>query len=342
MNTAPLTRVIHRLATTTRRRSLLVALPGLGMARVLPAPMASLAAKGKRRKRKPKKKTFCQNGQTVRIRADKQKKRKLLNNGALAGACVVCPDLAPTADLAAAIVAALPGATLRLCPGTFAVTTALLIDKDLTLVGAGQEQTFLDGQGLTRVLQLSDSAVTLQALAVTRGAVTGDNGAGISITDGALTLRSVAVHGNTSTNLGGGIYNRRGALSLEAETRIFDNTADLGGGMFISLGAVTLQAGSTVTGNRADLGGGIFIQSGDLTLAGGSAVTGNTANQGAGINTQAGDVLLKSGSQVTGNTATVTGGGIVRQLLGGVAFEPGSTVANNLPDNCDPDFGARV
>ena len=190
-----------------------------------------------------------------------------------------CTGLKPADDLQAAIAAAAPGATLTLCPGTWALSSQLRIAKNLTLVGAGAGQSLLDGgrqsngTGGVRVLQIAAGArVTLRDLTITKGHAAGSSfpvsfGGGI-LNFGTLTLRDVAVSGNAAGVSGGGIFNfNGGTLTLQAGSSLTGNTAGgntanhFGGGIFNSMdGTVTLQAGSSVTGNTAerDGGGGIF------------------------------------------------------------------------------------
>lgn len=314
MNAATFNRIAVQLTRLAGRRTLLAAVSGAAVARVTALAPAHLDAKGKRRKRK--KKTFCRDGETVRVRADKKKKQSLIKRGATKGACPACPDLATVASLAAAIAAAPSGATLRLCAGLFSVTGTLLIEKDLTLVGAGKDLTILDGQDLVQVLRINDGIVTLQDLTVTRANAGDVSGGGILIMKGDVTLRGVTISQNTTNIFGGGVFIAQGTLALQAET--------------------------AVTGNSATNGGGIYTQSGAVTLAAGTIVSGNEAiNQGGGIFTLAGGVTLPARSRVSDNTAAA-GGGIFRATLGNVALSPGSIVVDNDPDNCDPDNGACI
>ena len=276
-----------------------------------------------------------------------------------------CTGLYPTDDLQAAIDAAAPGATLTLCPGTWALTSGIRITQNLTLVGAGAGQTVLDGGGNPiRVLQIAPGAsVTVQDLTIAKGVSTaGFEGGGI-YNEGTLRLLGVTVTGNKS-EFAGGIYNN-GTLTLAAGSRVSDNTADFEGGGIYNDGTVTLEGGSNVSGNAAgSSGGGIYISSGLATLKDGSLVSGNTTgSEGGGIYNFNGILTLAAGSRVSGNTASFAGGGISN--LGSVTLEGGSRVSGNTagsfgggtyndggvvtlvdsnsvtgnsPDNCEPDI----
>lgn len=353
-----------RLTTFRSRRMALPVVAG-GVLGVLGA-REPLAAK-KNNKKKTKK--FCQDGETVKAK-NKKKKQRLRKDGATSGACPTCPDLQNADDLAAAIAAATPGATLWLCPGTFRLTSTLIVEQALTLIGAGTDQTIFDGGDSVRVLHIeSGNAVTVQDLTITRGLAPeeADRGGGI-LNEGELTLRGVAVTASNA-GLGGGIFNQVSSLRLETESRFAGNSASSGGGIFSQLGKLTLAATSSVTGNQASNGAGLFIQGATATLESGSSVAENDASangggifmqdgtvtvetgssvrendasaNGGGIFMQGGTLTLQTGSSVANNTAdSGSGGGIFRQGgLGTVILDPGSIITDNSPDDCEPDQG---
>ena len=220
-------------------------------------------------------------------------------------ACDVCPNGCRFTSLVAAVNAAVPGGTIRVCPGSF--PGSVTIAKNLTIVGAGAHRTTLDGLGAFRVLTVNaGSTVVLRDLTVTQGVIT-DNGAGI-LNSGNLTLERVTVS-NCRGNDGGGIYSN-GTLTVR-QSLITGNTANRGAGLFITASTATMEA-SHVVGNRAnDWGGGWYITASTATLGNGTTVTGNTAvNQ--------------------------TGGGIFSFLGSTVTIAADSQVIGNTPNNCAP------
>lgn len=314
-------RLVHRLRATARRRTLLAGLAaGLAGSAVIAADSGA--------KKKKKKTTICRNGQTLSV--VKKKQQKHLKPGDTAGACPAagttarpgttvtsttsgptCPDLKPGDDLQAAIDAAEPESTLRLCPGTFRITSPLKIENDVILKGAGKAQTILDGEDATRVLEVGLArTVTVQDLTITRGTVQENNSGGGIANSGNLTLRRMAVTFCTAS-LGGGIANfGDGVLTMGVDSTVDRNTAITGGGGIFNIGRVFMNEGSFVTDNTAANGGGIVQITGDLTLNAGSFVTDNTATTG-------------------------TGGGI-HQAAGTVTLKSDSHVERNEPDNCEP------
>lgn len=264
MVTEPFSIPVVRLAgQLTRRRSLaLLGLFGLGSA------VRTGETSAKKRSRKS---MLCLDRQTIRVK--KRQKRKLLRAGATPGACVC---LSAAADLQAAIDAVAPGATLMLCAGVWNVTSTIVVDRDLTLVGVRTAKTILDGGNAVRVLQTTEgTSVTLQDLTITHGNAGEGSGGGIANERGTLTLLGVAVTANTA-EYGGGLYNGIGTLTLGAGCRVSGNRADRGAGIGGMLATLTLQAGSSVTGNTATIeGGGIVSGRSDVTLTAGSDVSGN-------------------------------------------------------------------
>jgi len=124
-------------------------------------------------------------------------------------------------------------------PGTFtfdiagdgenmAVTGDLDIRDDLTIIGAGANQTIIDADQLDRVFHILQGQVELRNLTVTGGEAAVYGGA-VNNSAGELTLVDSAVTGS-SAELGGGIFNG-GTLNVVRST-ISGNTATDGGGIF--------------------------------------------------------------------------------------------------------------
>ncbi len=338
-------RMVQRLGMPAGRRTVLATLAGAGVVGIAGSDPDAAAAK-------KKKSIVCLAGQTLTV--SKKKQKSFLKRGATLGACPPTPPacVSPGAALQAAINATPTGGTLKLCAGTFSIGNILLLSRNMTLVGAGTEQTILDGGNAVQVLDTGTGVTALlQDLTITQGASsTGPRSlSGGIINAGTLTLRGVAVTACRGL-YGGGIFNSdTGVLTLAAGSRVSGNIAiktddegsGHGGGINNTGGTVTLEADSTVSENTAGVfGGGIANLSGTLTLKSGSSVTKNKAtNGGGGIFSADGTLVLDAGSSVTDNKATNGGGGI---LSGGgsVIIDPASSVTGNTPDNCEPDIGA--
>lgn len=208
-------------------------------------------------------------------------------------ACDVCASGCAHQTVQAAIDAASSGDTIHLCAGTYTRPDSVLdvevgrIDgKNLTLIGAGAEQTILDGGDVDSpfpVFDVERSTSTLQQLTVT-----GANGApgvacGIRST---LTLAQVTVRDNHNEGLGGGMGTYLGTIILDTGTIVRNNHSDdRGGGIQNSIGTIILKNGASVRDNEADVSSGGIHNTGTVTLEPGSLVCGNNHDQCGGDGT---------------------------------------------------------
>jgi hypothetical protein len=211
-------------------------------------------------------------------------------------------DLQSTIDSAAA------GATILVkgtCAGPFSIT-----DKSLTL--QGNPQATLDGQlaGSTLLIDAPNESVTLNSLTIQGGKAT-DEGGGIHVVDGLLTVFESTVQGNQAL---GGEHARGGGIAVEGFGFLDIEVSSIIGNKALAEPA----SGSA----RAD-GGGIFSAVG-VTLNG-SVVRGNVARassldqdasaHGGGIETSS-ELLVRS-SSVKQNVARATGQGASASAYGG-------------------------
>ena len=247
------------------------------------------------------------------------------------------------------------GDTVNVPMGTYTLTqgTELLIDKSLTLNGAGSGDTIIQAAA-------SSADATSRVLGVTSGSVvaisdvTIQNGNDLSVPPnvsggsgilnlGTLTLTSSAVRGNSAAS-GGGIHNL-GTLTLTSST-ISANVAGLNGGGGILNQATLTLTNNTVSGNSVESrGGGIFNGGATVTLTN-STITSNTANQsGGGIDAGGGTVSFRN-TIIAGNSASSgrpdCGGTLTSQGHNLVQDASGCTIAGDLTGNItgqDPLLG---
>jgi hypothetical protein len=80
----------------------------------------------------------------------------------------------------------------------------------------------------------------------------GDDGAGILIVSGTLTMEGQSViSGNKAGGIGGGVCVDDDAIFIQNGGSITNNSANLGGGVYLSASAVHTQTGGSVTGNES-------------------------------------------------------------------------------------------
>jgi hypothetical protein len=241
----------------------------------------------------------------------------------------ICPSA--TCSLRGALLAAAAGDTISLPAGEYKRAEGeLTMPRAVTIVGAGASSTTIDGQGTTRVLDItttSSDQIGLTGVTITGGAFTGpgtnEGGGGIYVSDKytgpEVTLTGVAVTGNHATvtslsnNGGGGIYNDSGATVALIDSTVSSNTATLTGG----------------TSN--DGGGGIYNDDGDFLLMG-SHVDDNTVVQGpeSASSNDGGGGIYNNGENITLTDSTVDGNSDT--LGGGTSNDGGGAIYNNGED----------
>jgi filamentous hemagglutinin family protein len=186
------------------------------------------------------------------------------------------------------------GGNINLAAGTF--TESVIINKSLTLAGAGAANTIISGNNTARVLQINPGVTaTLQDLTVANGNVVGSGGGVFN--QGTLTLNNTIFDNNRATGspggagqidapnnpglggtvngFGGAIFNQ-GTLNITNST--FSNNIAQGG-----QGGSNVSFGSGGAGGGAGLGGAIFNEGGVVNIATSTFVS-NQANGGNGGN----------------------------------------------------------
>jgi len=227
------------------------------------------------------------------------------------------------------------------------ISGELLVNKSVTINGAGADVLAVDGNAAGRVFFITlGETVTISGFTIRNGHA-GNAGGGIDNEDGStVTVTNCTLSGN-SAGLGGGMFNG-GPLTI-GSTTINDNSAANGGGIYNSGGGTTTITNSTVSGNTAGSGGGIF-NIGMLAITS-STLSNNSASLGGGVfNTetfQIGDTILNMGASGANiaNFGTVTslGYNLSSDDGGGVLTGPGDQINTNpllgpLQNNGGPTF----
>nr|WP_319372421.1 DUF11 domain-containing protein [uncultured Methanobacterium sp.] len=208
---------------------------------------------------------------------------------------------------------------------------AVVINKNLTLLGQSQTGTIIDGYNTVRPLTINSGMVTIINFTIQNGIST--NGGGIN-NIGDLTITNTTLKDNTATSTevdvyGGGIYNE-GTLTIN-NSNITNNTA---------------------TGANNAYGGGIY-NSGTLIINN-SIITNNTVTtsngyaDGGGISNEFGTVTINN-NIIANNTATTTGsgedvygGGISNSFIGDLTIN-NSLIINNTATGSGGDvYGGGI
>lgn len=139
------------------------------------------------------------------------------------------------------------------------------IEKDVTIQGAGKDQTFIDGNSLYQIFSIKgDYTVTLKDLTIQNCDPNTDGGA-IILKDGTLNLINCNFINNAADSSGGAIAS---SGTLTVTNCYFNNNQATGTGGAISNFGILTVTGSTFTGNSANQGGAIFTYPGTVNVIG--------------------------------------------------------------------------
>lgn len=226
--------------------------------------------------------------------------------------CTVCASGCAFTTVGAAVNAAAPGVTVRICPGTY--VERIGVSRNLTLVGMGSspgDTVITNAQGNIVSIQSAnaDITVTIKNLRVTGTLVSSLYGAMFSSDGVDLTLERVEITGNSVSQNGG---SSGGAIFTFGKVTLIDsvvslNNAKFGGGIYGFSGSTLTLTRSVVESNIATQGGGVW-NGGTLKLNEASRIRNNqtpsAVGSGAGVYNNGGTVVLNSGSSIAGNTSS--------------------------------------
>jgi hypothetical protein len=217
------------------------------------------------------------------------------------------------------------GDTINVAAGTYYENVT--INKSLTLIGAGEASTIVDGGGVDRVFLVgnTDSSVT-----VTISHVKIQNGGNATWGGGVknyatLTLTNVTVSNNEDDDAGGGICNRPDATLTLTNCTVGGNSAPFGPGIY-NWGTAELTS-CTVSGNEGEWDGGIYNDGGTAKLTN-STVSDNSAGLGGGISGAAGLYNRFSTMELTNCTVSDNIGG-PHTYSGGINNYKGTVALTN-------------
>jgi nitrous oxidase accessory protein NosD len=196
------------------------------------------------------------------------------------------------------------GATIELCPGTYAETLAIT-GTSFTLRGESADTTILDAGGAGTAITVVDGGLTIDGLTI-RNAVAPQRGGGIACSNSGVTLIDAAVTDNRAAG-GGGI----GAENCDvrvSDSRFERNEGGENGGALYLLTSSGAIGGSTFSGNAADNGGAIAIVGAPVDVSR-NELRGNTGRAHGGALFVSADATIAD-NVIAGNASQWTGGGL--------------------------------
>ncbi len=232
----------------------------------------------------------------------------------------------PGCVLRARITAAQPGDTINVAPGTYTMTKGeLLIDKDLTLIGAGAEVTIIqaaDSLDLAthRVIHIGEeSVVSISGVTVRHGSEASTDVRMVPFHSEAIGMISSGIE-PIRAEFGGGIYNQ-GTLTI-TNSIVSENFAGGGAGIFNGAKA-TIENSAIIQNRTPGFGAGVF--NGRILEISNAVITDNTGGSGGGLSNWG--VASVSSTTISENHARISGGGFNNSV--GVMTLESSTVNRN-------------
>ena len=180
-------------------------------------------------------------------------------------------------------------------------TGDLDITDDLTLVGAGPPNTYIDGNNLDRVLDIPVGGLTVNVedLTVYNGSVAGSGG-GLRVR-GTTNISNTVFYFNRSNLCCGAIFviGTADVLNVLNSAFSFNTGNNGGGGGAIGSNGTADVANTTFYGNRTDESGGAFVTAGptfltNVTIVGNTADTDASGGDGGGLAALADSIRIKS------------------------------------------------
>jgi predicted outer membrane repeat protein len=277
-----------------------------------------------------------------------------------------CSDTAgtPYCSIQAAVDAAASGDSIEVAAGTYTdqhfSPYVVTITKALTLLGAGVDQTVIDGETVFGGIAIAGSInVHISGFTIKRGKApnTGgvSNGGGIK-NWGVLTVTNCAIRDSVATDSGGAIFSSLGVgTSLTVENCLFENNQakgdgslanrgiyTYGGGAIYAIGALTVAESTFNTNSAVEAGGAIFLfktnfaSSAQITS---SSFSGNKVTYAGGAIATQGDLKVLS-SNLTQNVATL--GGAIHAEGHGTVVIGTSTFSSNSAGALDNEYAVTT
>jgi CSLREA domain-containing protein len=249
-----------------------------------------------------------------------------------------CTDsLFPCQTIYYATTQAKQGDVISIAAGTY--TENSIPFGGFEIVGAGMNQTILDGGGISLVASVaSGKTASVADLTIQHGNYSGDGGGIVS--DGPLTLKRVKITSNhTSGSGGGGIYSFS-ALTMTDSIVSANTSTGIGGGIVISTNAAVNLTNVTISENTATgSSGGIHIQGNPTVNLTNVTISGNTASDAGGLLVSTGTITILNSTITNNHKTSGTAGGIV--FYNNTLNIKNTIVAGNDGDECNGSINSQ-
>ncbi|MFO7597008.1 MAG: right-handed parallel beta-helix repeat-containing protein, partial [Desulfocurvibacter africanus] len=213
-------------------------------------------------------------------------------------------------------------------PITLTLTSELLINKNLTIIGPGADVLTVSGSGV-RCFNITAGSVTLSGLTIADGnAGTGHGGCILIGSLASLTLVDCSVV-NGRAQKGACIYSA-GSLTMSRST-VHSGIAVAYGGGIASNGTLVLENCTLNDCSAGINGGGFWLPAGNASLTRCSIVHCVAAGDGGGIGCESATVQMRD--CLIRECRADYGGGYFCDVPGGIATLVNCTLANNTANH---------
>ncbi|MCB0208432.1 MAG: DUF5123 domain-containing protein [Anaerolineae bacterium] len=216
--------------------------------------------------------------------------------------------------------------------GGTVVNQTILITKSITIQGGYTKTNNLGGPSnpetnptvldaldsgrvvyITMPQTISSSLIVIEGLHLRNGS--GNNGAGVLVRSGVVSMTHNRIYSNTATSGGGGaLYVEAGTVTLQGDNLletgdnlIYANTAPDGGAIYNAGGQLTVDD-ALLLDNTATNDGGAFFHNGGQSLLQNNIIRDNSANNGGAIYNASTGLTVRHNTLYS-NDATTGGGG---------------------------------
>ena len=194
--------------------------------------------------------------------------------------------------------------TITVPAGTFTPATPLpTVTGEVTVTGAGQSTTTIDGSSAGALFSVTAASLTLNQLTVANALTSGPDaqaGAAVTADDAVLTATDTTFTNDRTDAQGGAVAAGDQSILSLTRTTFSGDFADSGGAVYTADTTVTI-ADSTFTGDgAAHLGGAVLVRFAPSLSVTGTTFTNDTAGS-------AGGGLYVEGVDATNGTFTLSG-----------------------------------
>ena len=235
------------------------------------------------------------------------------------------------------------GGTVNLAATTYTLAATVVINKNLTVNGAGAANTTVSGNNAVQVVSIGgfnfNRTVNINGLTVAKGKST--NGGGVLVNQGAtLNLANSTFSNNSAGFGGGGAISNLGTINITNST-FSNNSVRAGSGGAISNRGTINITNSTFSNNSASFGGAISNRA--TTNITNSTFSNNSSGSNGGAIENISDKTINiTNSTFSNNSSGDKGGAIFKSNIGTINITNSILVGNNAKTSGSEEVSGNI